>query len=72
MSRIEASTARAHEAQATTYRWLQGIDSDEGGLFWSRPPEAMHLGVSAKRDEAAIIKRIYINEGFVTEEQLAR
>ena len=27
-------TARAHGAQATTYRWLLGIDSDAGRLFW--------------------------------------
>jgi hypothetical protein len=31
-------TARAHEAQATTYRWLLGIDSDAGRLFWRSPP----------------------------------
>jgi hypothetical protein len=32
-------TARAHEAQATTYRRLLGIDSDAGRLFWPSPPD---------------------------------
>jgi hypothetical protein len=38
-SRTAYHTARAHEAQATTYRWLRGFDSSAGGLFWLRPPD---------------------------------
>jgi hypothetical protein len=33
------SAARAHEAQAASYRWLQGLDSDAGGIFHPRPPD---------------------------------